>query len=146
MLGIFDSHAHYEDGRFDEDRESLLSSISSLGVEFIVNVGSSVETCVETVKMTQKYPFIYGSVGVHPEECANMTQKDIETIKNLAKNDKIVAIGEIGLDYHYSEPERSVQKKWFVEQIKLAVSLQMPVIVHSRDAAADTMEIIKHYG
>ena len=77
MLGIFDSHAHYEDGRFDEDRESLLSSISSLGVEFIVNVGSSVETCVETVKMTQKYPFIYGSVGVHPEECANMTQKEI---------------------------------------------------------------------
>lgn len=146
MLGIFDSHAHYEDGRFDEDRESLLSSMSSLGVEFIVNVGSSVETSVETVKMTQKYPFIYGSVGVHPEECANMTQKDIDMIKSLAKNDKIVAIGEIGLDYHYPEPERSVQKKWFVEQIKLAVSLQMPVIVHSRDAAADTMEIIKHYG
>lgn len=146
MLGIFDSHAHYEDERFDEDRDKLLSSMSSLGVEYIVNVGSSVKTSRETVRLTEEYPYIYGSVGVHPEECAEMTQKDIDIIKGLAENEKIVAIGEIGLDYHYPEPERSVQKKWFVEQMKLAVSLKMPVIVHSRDAASDTMEIIKKYG
>ncbi|MCI8308361.1 MAG: TatD family hydrolase [Lachnospiraceae bacterium] len=146
MLGIFDSHAHYEDERFDEDRESLLSSMSSLGVEYIVNVGSSVKTSMQTVRMTEKYPYLYGSVGVHPEECADMTQKDIDMIRGLADNKKIVAIGEIGLDYHYPEPERSVQKKWFAEQMKLAVNLKMPVIVHSRDAAADTMEIIKQYG
>lgn len=146
MLGIFDSHAHYEDERFDDDRDSLLSSMSTLGVEYIVNVGSSVETSRQTVELTEKYPFVYGSAGVHPGECADMTQKDIDIIKSLAENKKIVAIGEIGLDYHYPEPERDVQKKWFIEQMKLAVSLEMPVIIHSRDAAADTMDIIKQYG
>lgn len=145
MLGIFDSHAHYEDERFDEDRDSLLSSMSSLGVEYIVNVGSSVQTSKETVELAAKYPFIYGSVGVHPEECADMTQEDIELIKSLASEDKIVAIGEIGLDYHYPEPDRELQKKWFGKQMDLAAGINMPVIIHSRDAAADTMDIAKQY-
>ena len=110
MLGIFDSHAHYEDKRFDEDREELLASMSSLGVEYIVNVGSSIETSKKTAELTRKYPFIYGSVGVHPEECEDMTKDDINILRELAADEKIVAIGEIGLDYYWDVPERDIQR------------------------------------
>lgn len=145
MLGIFDSHAHYEDSRYDEDRQAVLSSMSSNGVSYIVNVGSSVETSRKTVELVKSHPYIYGSVGVHPEECGDMTEADIDIIKELAANDKIVAIGEIGLDYHWPEPEHDIQLKWFRRQMELAVSLKMPVIIHSRDAAKDTMDVIKEY-
>ena len=145
MLGIFDSHAHYEDKRFDEDREKLLASMSSLGVEYIVNVGSSMKTSKETVELTKKYPFMYGSVGVHPEECEGMTKADIDILRELAAEEKIVAIGEIGLDYYWDDPERDIQRKWFRKQMELVCELKMPVIIHSRDAAEDTMNILKEY-
>lgn len=145
MLGIFDSHAHYEDKRFDEDREKLLSSMSSKNVSYIINVGSSIKTSKKTVELVRQYSYMYGSVGVHPEECGDMSDADLEVIKDLATKDKIVAIGEIGLDYYWPEPEHDIQKKWFHRQMELAVSLKLPVIIHSRDAAKDTMDIIKEY-
>lgn len=145
MLGIFDSHAHYEDGRFDEDRDELLSGMKKTGVELIMNVGSDIATTKKTIELTEKYPFVYGSAGVHPEECGNMTEDDIVWLKQACDNDKIVAVGEIGLDYHWGEPSKDVQIKWFRRQLELAIKVDLPVIIHSRDAAEDTMSILKEY-
>ncbi len=145
MLGIFDSHSHYEDGRFDEDRDELLSSMSDRGVELIVNVGSSIDTTKKTIELIKKYPFVYGSAGVHPEECANLCDEDIDWLETVCADSKIVAVGEIGLDYYWPEPEHDIQKKWFRKQLDLAVKVEKPVIIHSRDAAKDTMDILKEY-
>jgi TatD DNase family protein len=97
-----------------------------------------------TVQLTKKYDFFYGAVGVHPSDCEDMTEADIETLRKMAMdNEKIVAIGEIGLDYYYDDPERALQKKWFIRQIELAKELKLPIVIHSRDAAQDTMEILQ---
>lgn len=145
-IGIFDSHAHYEDKKFDEDREELLASMSSSGVKKIVNVGSDLLTSVKSVELANRYDFVYAAVGFHPEECGGMTENDLVAIRNLAAKEKVVAIGEIGLDYYWPEPEHKIQKIWFEKQLFMAGELGMPVIIHSRDAAKDTMDIIKkHY-
>ena len=144
--GIFDSHAHYDDKQFDPDREELLIGMSERGVEYILNAGSSVETTLKTVELTKKYPFVYGSAGVHPEECGDMTEADVEIIrKAVLENEKIVAIGEIGLDYYWPGPDRDIQKIWFEKQLRLAGELNYPVIIHSREAAEDTMAYLKKH-
>lgn len=140
---IFESHAHYEDKAFDEDRESLLESFGENGIGTVVNVSSSLETIEKTIKLIKKYPFMYGAVGVHPEECAPMNKESLDYIRTMAKEEKVVAIGEIGLDYYWDEPEREIQKKWFEEQIELAKEVNLPMIIHSRDAAKDTYDIMK---
>ncbi|SFS02322.1 TatD family hydrolase [Anaeromicropila populeti] len=140
---IVDSHAHYEDERFNEDREELLKSLYENGIELVVNVASSMETIKKTVELTEKFDFVYGAVGAHPEECANLSEQDIEIIKENSKKEKIMAIGEIGLDYYWDEPERIIQKKWFERQLDLAREVNLPVIIHSRDAAQDTLSIMK---
>lgn len=145
MLGIFDSHAHYDDARFDEDRDVLLCGMKDKGVSFIVNVSATKKGMADTLQLIEKYPFIYGSVGIHPEEVALLTDADLEYMKVAAKHDKIVAIGEIGLDYYYPEPPHDIQKEWFVKQLELACECEMPVIIHSRDAASDTLDILKQY-
>lgn len=145
MLGIFDSHAHYDDERFDSDRDILLSGMKDSGVDYIVNISSSMDTLYKTLEITERYPYVYGSAGVHPSECENLTDEDISIIKDACNNQKIVAVGEIGLDYHYQEPARSIQKKWFEKQLDVAVECDMPVVIHSRDAAEDTMDILKLY-
>lgn len=145
MLGIFDSHAHYEDGRFDDDRHELLSGMSDAGVELIMNVASDIATTKKTMELTEKYPFVYGSAGVHPEECGSMTEDDIIWLEQACDNDKIVAVGEIGLDYHWGEPAEDIQIKWFRRQLELAIKVDLPVIIHSRDAAEDTMNILREY-
>lgn len=134
MLGIFDSHAHYDDSRFDEDREELLTKMAEAGVTYIVNVSADMESVIGNREIVKKYPFIYGSAGVHPEDADKLTDADMDIIREAAGDEKIVAIGEIGLDYHYPEPERSVQKEWFIKQLDIAAELQMPVIIHSREA------------
>lgn len=140
---IIDSHAHYDDRAFEEDRDALLKSLSENGIEKVVNVGASLRGCRDTVKLTKEYPFVYGSLGVHPEDVANMTEDDISWILEESKQEKIVAIGEIGLDYHYDEPTKEVQKKWFLRQMELAKQADLPVIIHSRDAALDTITLMK---
>ena len=143
---IFDTHAHYDDEAFDEDREALLNSMKEGGVGRIVNIGANMETSQRTVEQTGQYDFMYGAVGVHPSDTGDMTQNDIETLREWSREPKILAIGEIGLDYHYPEPAREIQKNWFIRQLMLAQEENLPVVIHSRDAAADTLEILKEYG
>lgn len=140
---IFETHAHYDDKVFDEDREALLSSMRANGIGTIVNVTAEYSAMEATLELTEKYDFIYGTVGVHPSETEELTEGKIQRMKELAKCDKIVAIGEIGLDYYYSEPPHDIQKKWFIKQLAIAKELNMPVVIHSRDAASDTLEILK---
>ncbi len=141
---IFESHAHYDDERFDEDREALIASLPVNGIGRVINVGASLASCRATLELIHKYDFMYGALGVHPSECGQLQQLDIEWIKGeAAANAKVVSIGEIGLDYHWEEPERAVQVKWFEAQLEVAAALKLPVIIHSRDADLPTQEILK---
>ena len=139
---IFESHAHFDDEAFDEDRESLLKSLEANGIEYVVNVGASMESTERTYALAKEYPFIYAAVGVHPSDTLPLTEKDMDRLKELAADDKTVAIGEIGLDYYWDEPDREIQKKWFRRQIELAAEVNLPIIIHSREAAKDTLDIL----
>lgn len=142
---LFDSHAHLNDERFDEDREELINSLQEKGVDLVLNPGACIETSKSSVELANKYDFIYAAVGVHPHDVGDMTEEDIETLRKLAlENDKVKAIGEIGLDYYYDTYPREDQKKWFKRQIELANELKLPIIIHDRDAHGDTFEIIKN--
>jgi TatD DNase family protein len=139
---IFDTHAHYDDEQFDIDREELLGKMQGAGIETIVDVGASLETTKKALELAHRYDFIYAAVGVHPSEVEELDDDSIELLRSLCRDDKCVAIGEIGLDYHWPDPAPELQKLWFRRQLNLARSEHLPVIIHSRDAAADTMEIM----
>ena len=139
---IFDSHAHYDDKAFDEDREPLLNSMNENGISYIVNVASSIENTKKTIELTKQYPFIYGSAGVHPEEAAELNEENFAWLCEQCNQPKIVAVGEIGLDYYWPEPSKEIQKIWFQRQLLLASEKKLPVIIHSRDAAKDTYDIL----
>lgn len=140
---IFESHAHYDDEAFDEDRDALLKSFLENGIDFVVNVGASLDSCRTTIKLMEEYPFMYGAIGVHPGEVQELDEESFRWLKDSCSIDKVIAVGEIGLDYHYKEPEHSIQKKWFERQLELAREVELPVIIHSRDAAKDTLDIMK---
>lgn len=140
---IFDTHAHYTDKRFEEDRDSLLLSMKDHGVGQIVEVGAGISSTRDAVALAHRYDFVYASVGIHPEEIEQLTEQHMDWFKELAADEKVIAVGEIGLDYYYDEPERSLQKQWFERQLELAKEVNLPVIIHSRDAAQDTLEIMK---
>ncbi len=140
---IFDSHAHYDDCAFDKDREKVLAALAGRGVGTVVNVGASLEGTKRTIELTQKYPFIYGAVGVHPDETGELNEEMFAWLREQCRREKIVAVGETGLDYYWDKENHKVQKKWFIRQLALAKEMSLPVIVHSREAAADTMEILK---
>ena len=142
---IFESHAHYDDEAFDEDREELLSSFAENGIGTIVNIGASLAGCKQTLELMEKYPFIYGAMGVHPSETGELTEENFAWLEAQCAVDKVVAVGEIGLDYHWKEPEVPVQKKWFERQLELARKVSLPVVIHSRDAAKDTLDIMKEH-
>ena len=140
---IFDTHAHYDDDAFKEDQAELLNSMKEHGIGKIVNVGASIQSTKNTLELAEKYPFIYGAVGVHPSETAELDEDKLEWLRTVSRGAKIVAIGEIGLDYYWDEPDRDTQKKWFIRQLNLAREEKLPVIIHSRDAAKDTLDIMK---
>ena len=140
---IFDTHAHDDDDAFDEDRDTLLGEIFSSGICCITDVGASVKSSKSAVALSKKWSQIYAAVGVHPDSTADMTEEDIETLRSLAQEKKVVAIGEIGLDYYWDNSPREVQKKWFERQLALAREVDLPVIIHSREAAKDTMDIMR---
>ncbi len=140
---IFESHAHYDDEAFDEDREELLSSMQENGIEYIVNVCAAADELDRTIALTRKYPFIYGAVGVHPDDAGKMNEEILEKIRNLCQLEKVVAVGEIGLDYYWDKENHDVQKKWFEAQMEIARQEKMPFIIHSRDAAEDTLDLMK---
>ncbi len=140
---IFDTHAHYDDERFDEDRDALLRSMKDAGIGNIVNIGANMVSSKRSLDLAAEYDFMYAAVGVHPSDCAELDDEKIEQLKAMSSFPKCVAIGEIGLDYYWPEPEHELQKKWFKRQIALAREVELPIIVHSRDAAADTVDILK---
>ena len=142
---IFDTHAHYDDEQFDEDRDELLASMQACGVEAVTNIGASLATSQNTIELTKKYPFVYGAIGVHPNEVEDLNEDGIAWLKENSALPKIVAIGEIGLDYYWDEPGREIQKKWFLRQLELAREVMLPVVIHSRDAAKDTLDIMKSF-
>lgn len=140
---IIDTHAHYDDEQFDIDREELLNSMKDNGIELIVNVGADMKTSEQTLELTKQFPFVYGAVGVHPNSTMELDESKMERLKELASMPKIVAIGEIGLDYYWDEPDHDTQKKWFDRQMELAREVKLPIIIHSRDAAKDTLDMMK---
>lgn len=146
---IFDTHAHYCDSQFDDDRTSLLESMKSNNIQYITEICANIKDVNKIISLTHKYDFMSCALGVHPSEVADLTEADIQLIKDtyLNKNNKVVAIGEIGLDYHFDDdPEPDIQKKWFVRQLELAKELTLPIVIHSRDAAKDTFDILKNNG
>lgn len=146
MKKIFDTHAHYDDGAFDNDREELLASMKDQGVERIVNVSANLREIQETLKLIERYPFFYGAAGVHPDDTKELNEENFEQVRRAAMHEKVVAIGEIGLDYYWESSDRETQKKWFLRQLELARELDKPVIIHSREAARDTLELIRQAG
>ncbi len=142
---IFDTHAHYDDEQFDDDRETLLGKMEAAGIGLIVNAGSTIESWDRIIKLTEKYPFMYGAVGVHPDEVGTLDEEVFQKMRGLLDCDRIVAVGEIGLDYYWDKEGHDLQKSWFIRQLELAREKEMPVIIHSREAAADTMQIMKQY-
>ena len=142
---LFDSHAHYNDSRFLEDVDEILLSMQGNNVSYIMNACSSIDEIPYFLELAEKYDFLYASVGVHPHDVENMTDKDIEILANYAKHPKVKAIGEIGLDYYYDNSPRDLQKKWFACQIELAQRLDMPIIIHDRDAHRDCLDILNQY-
>ena len=141
---IIDTHAHYDDERYDEDRDELLLSMREKGVEVIINASASLKGCYDSLALAEKYDFMYFLAGIHPSDALDLeVAGKFEEIKRMAMHEKCVAVGEIGLDYYWDDPERGIQKKWFEAQLNLANEIKKPINVHSRDAFADTMDIIK---
>lgn len=144
-MRLFDSHVHLDDRRYDKDRDELIASLPEQGIELVVNIGADIETSRASIALAKKYDFVYATVGVHPHDVEEMKDEDIATLRELSKHSKVLAIGEIGLDYYYDNSPRELQKKWFIEQIRLANECNLPIVVHSRDAVQDTYDIIKEY-
>lgn len=142
---IFDTHSHYDDGQFDPDRDELLKSLPEKGVCAVVSCGCDLETTRFDAALAEKYDYVYFAAGLHPENLEGLKIEDLEIIKEYAKHKKCVAIGEIGLDYHWMASSKEVQKEFFAAQCALANELNMPVIVHDREAHADTLDILKQY-
>ena len=141
----FDTHTHYENKRFDEDRDELLSSMPSSGISLILDAGCSLKSSKSSLMLADKYPFIYASVGIHPHDSKDMTDDMVPELERLLSHPKAVAVGEIGLDYHYDFSPRDVQKKRFREQLELARRVNKPVIVHMRESTSDALDLIREY-
>ena len=142
---LFDTHAHLNDEAFDVDREELITQMQQSELKYIVNIGTNIETSIESIELADKYEFIYAAIGIHPHDVINAKDNDIEKLIEMSKNKKVVAIGEIGLDYYYDFSPRDIQKVWFEKQIELANELKLPFVIHSRDASKDTYDILKKY-
>lgn len=140
---IFETHAHYDDKAFDEDRGNLLSELYQNGITTIINVSSDLASINRTLSLTEKYPYIYGAVGVHPSDSGELTEETFLELTKACQYEKVVAVGEIGLDYYWQEPEKEIQKKWFERQLLLAQEVSLPVIIHSREAAKDTLDMMR---
>ena len=144
-MEIFDSHAHYDDPAFDDDRAQLLDSFPGCGIVGIVNAGTSVRASLAAVSLADRYPLVYAAAGIHPEEAESMQPGDLARIGEIISGSrKVVAVGEIGLDYH-CDVDRARQKQVFEEQLRLAYERNLPVIIHDREAHADTLSLIRKY-
>lgn len=142
----FESHAHYDDRRFDDDREAVIAEIKEKGVSTVINIGADMKSSKNSVLLADKYDFFYAAVGVHPHSAKNMKDKDLDTLIKLAKNKKVVAIGEIGLDFHYDNSPRDIQKEYFIKQLDVAKQLDLPVVIHSREADQACYDVLRESG
>lgn len=142
---IFDTHAHYDDKAFDGDREPLLRSLPEHGIAAVVNVGASMRGAEAAYEMMQKYDFLYGAIGIHPDETGTLDEQKIEHLRKMLRHKKAVAVGEIGLDYYWNKETHDLQKKWFIAQMELALEAGLPIMVHSREAAQDTFDCIREH-
>lgn len=140
---IFETHAHYDDEKFDEDRSALLSSMQENGIGRIINVSANLESLENTRKLMEEYPFIYGAFGLHPDEVGDLNEDVMARMRELCRMEKAVAVGEIGLDYYWDKENHEKQQYWFRRQIALAREEKLPMIIHSREAAADTLRVMK---
>lgn len=142
---IFESHAHYDDSRFDPDREDLLSSMQEHGIETIINVGSDLDGVKKTLALAGQYEFVYGAIGIHPSEISDLDEETYEWLRKQCSQPKVVAIGEIGLDYYWEKEDevQRAQRYWFCRQMELAREQGLPVIIHSRDSAEDTLKLVR---
>ena len=140
---IFDSHAHYDDAQFDEDRMDVLSHLKDAGVAKVVNISNGWDDLLKTLELIKEVPFLYGTVGIHPCKISELNEDRMEQMKEFCSRDKIVAVGEIGLDYYWMSDPKEVQKEWFIRQLRLAKEVNLPVVIHSRDASQDTFDIMK---
>lgn len=143
---LFDTHAHLDDERFDTDREDIIDYIKKEGISLLCNIGADMEGSKKSVELAKQHDFIYAAVGVHPYDAPELTGEDLEELKSLAQNEKVVAIGEIGLDYHFEETDKEGQKEGFRKQLELARKLKLPYIIHDRDSHKDCYDIIKEVG
>lgn len=143
-MELFDSHAHYNDDKFNEDREEILKEIYKSGVTKLVNAGYSLESSKSAIQIAKSYSFIYSTVGISPNDIENYKKEDLKEILELAKNPKVVAIGEIGLDYYWNKENKKLQKEVFISQIEIANKLNLPIVIHTREAIYDTLEILKN--
>ena len=143
---LFDTHAHYDAQQFDPDRDAVLSALPSRGVSLVVNPGCDMPSSRTALSLAEKYPFLYAAVGYHPENCAPYRQEELDQLRRMARHPKVVAIGEIGLDYYWEEnPPRELQQRVFRDQLALAEELDLPVIVHDREAHGDSLAIVKEF-
>ena len=140
----FESHAHYDDPRFDEDRDELLASLKENGIDYVINVGADIPTSEFSVKLAETYGFIYAAVGVHPHSADMLNEDGLKSLERLCGMPKVAAFGEIGLDFYYDNSPRDTQRYWFKRQLELAGRLNLPVIIHSREAAAETFDILEN--
>ena len=141
----FDTHAHYDNSRFKPNRDALLKSLPDKGISLVLNPGCNMASSKKVVAMAESYPFLYAAVGVHPHDSKTMQTGDLEILEALAQNPRVVALGEMGLDYHYDHSPRDVQRQRFRQQMDLARKVKLPAIVHQREAAADTLETLSDY-
>lgn len=139
---IFDTHAHYDDQAFSEDRQEIFRKMKEEGIDYVVNIGANMASSRATLELAEQYPFVYGAVGVHPSDAQEISDDSLNELKDLSRHDKIVAIGEIGLDYYWPEPSKEIQKNALEAQIELAKDMKLPIVIHSRDAARDTADML----
>lgn len=142
---IFDTHAHYDDEKFQEDRDEFLSSLPSLGVSEVINCGCSLKSCRKSIELCEKYGYFYCALGIHPSDITENSYDELEEIRKLYSYGKCVAVGEIGLEYHYDDVPKEAQLDIFEKQLILSKELELPVIVHDREAHEDTMNLLKKY-
>ena len=142
---LFDTHAHLDDRAFDQDREQMISGLPEKGIGLVMNPGCSLESSKNTIRLAEQYPFVYAAVGSHPDAADEVTDSVIDRYRTLCRHEKVKAIGEIGIDYHYEDIPRDLQKKAFRMQLELAREVKLPVIVHERDAHEDGLAIVKEF-
>ena len=142
---IFETHAHYNDEAFQEDREEIFAQFPGKGIGRVVNIASDLQSIGECLDLAHRYPFMYCALGIHPSDCAPLTDELLEEIRGKLSDPRVVAVGEIGLDYYWDTPDRAIQKHWFEEQLEMARRAKLPVVIHSRDAAQDTMQLMRDH-